>query len=180
MRHPVVLILAVTPLLLSGCDFIRAITGRPTSSYLKEMREAALQEDPAQRQRAKTTIQPHFEEPSDTVTDDLTQSAEAETKEMVMEPDSISVTPPSHEIARTEPVSKKYYIVVGSFRTQSIAEKTLDKYRKKGYEAVILSFSNSQAVGICPTDSQEEAQRKRRELIKEKACPPDSWIHQKK
>ena len=167
MKKPVLLTLAVMPLLFSGCDFIRTLTGRPTSSELQQMREAALKEE-----RKRQVV----EEPLDSLAEEL---AENSTEDLTTE-STQPLTPSTSPVPPTEPVSKKYYIVVGSYHIRSNAENTADRYRDKGYEAVILSFSNSQAVGICPSDNLEEAQRKRRELIKEKACPASSWIHQKK
>ncbi len=168
-----VLLFACAAVLLSGCDFLRSLAGRPTSEDLEAKRAVIeLAREEARRQAELDSLERVRRRMADSLAaleehllDSLTQ-----TRGTILNPTRLGGL-------YTTKLEAKYYIIVGAFRTRSYAERKLNKCSEAGYTATIISFRNGLlAVGVCPSDSINDTWNKLRELRGTDICPKDAWI----
>ena len=161
MKRSVILSLAIAALVLSGCDFLRALAGRPTSE------ELAVKQSNIERAKDVARYQARIDS-LERVRVRLADSLAALDAHLL---DSLSQT------KGTILNPTNYYIVVGAFRTRSYAERKLTECNKAGYTATIISFRNGLlAVAICPSNSLNESLKVLREVRGNGICPQDGWI----
>ena len=115
MKRSVVLSLAFAAVILSGCDFLRSLAGKPTSAELEEKRERILQlEEEARLQARLDSMEKVRQRMADSLAaleghllDSLSQ-----TKGTILNPSKLGGL-------FTTKLDAKYYIVVGAFRTRA-------------------------------------------------------------
>lgn len=166
----IILALALGVVLLSSCDFLRKVAGRPTSAEIAVVREKVAQEEAA---RAKAVA-------------DSIAAVEAARKR---EADSLAAL----ETLRTVPglafsISSlggiygarpegKYMIIVGAFANPAYASKKAASCGQEGYPACIVHFrSGLRSVGICRTDDPVMVTDTLEKLRGSGVCPPKAWI----
>ena len=171
MKKTLIFALAAV-LLVTGCDFVRTVAGRPTSAQLDEIRKERMAAEEARHQarldsmaRAEKAMAEALAAREAQLLDSLTQS-----KGTVLNPSKLGGL-------YTTKLESKYYIVVGAFRTRSYAERKLTQCNQAGYTATIISFRNGLlAVAICPSDNLEETLKTLKKLRGTEVCPQDGWI----
>ena len=171
MKKTLIFALAAV-LLVTGCDFVRTVAGRPTSAQLDEIRKERMAAEEARHQarldsmaRAEKAMAEALAAREAQLLDSLTQS-----KGTVLNPSKLGGL-------YTTKLESKYYIVVGAFRTRSYAERKLTQCNEAGYTATIISFRNGLlAVAICPSDNLEETLKTLKKLRGTEVCPQDGWI----
>lgn len=170
-RHFVYSALIMCSLLVCGCDMFRSLAGRPTSSEIEEMR-AILEAREAYetwRQDSLAKVKAHVE-------DSLAALAELDSLNM----EKNFFRDPSRLLGLSSysaPLEKKYYVVLGSFREVTNAEKYRNTIEDAGFEAVVIRFRNGfNSVGVCPTDSPRDLLDSMEKLKGEPFCPNDFWI----
>ena len=174
MKRSVILILASAVLVVSGCDFVRALAGRPTSDDLEVKRSHIERAENVARYQARIDslerVRAHLADSLAELDKHLLDSL-SQTKGTILNPTKLGGL-------YTTKLASRYYIVVGAFRTRSYAERKLTKCNEAGYtNATIISFRNGLlAVAVCPSDSLNETLRKLRELRGNGICPEDGWI----
>ena len=171
MKKTLIFALAAV-LLVTGCDFVRTVAGRPTSAQLDEIRKERMAAEEARHQarldsmaRAEKAMAETLAAREAQLLDSLTQA-----KGTVLNPSKLGGL-------YTTKLESKYYIVVGAFRTRSYAERKLTQCNEAGYTATIISFRNGLlAVAICPSDNLEETLKTLKKLRGTEVCPQDGWI----
>lgn len=171
MKKTLIFALAAV-LLVTGCDFVRTVAGRPTSAQLDEIRKERMAAEEARHQarldsmaRAEKAMAETLAAREAQLLDSLTQA-----KGTVLNPSKLGGL-------FTTKLESKYYIVVGAFRTRSYAERKLTQCNQAGYTATIISFRNGLlAVAICPSDNLEETLKTLKKLRGTEVCPQDGWI----
>ena len=171
MKKTLIFALAAV-LLVTGCDFVRTVAGRPTSAQLDEIRKERMAAEEARHQarldsmaRAEKAMAETLAAREAQLLDSLTQA-----KGTVLNPSKLGGL-------YTTKQESKYYIVVGAFRTRSYAERKLTQCNQAGYTATIISFRNGLlAVAICPSDNLEETLKTLKKLRGTEVCPQDGWI----
>lgn len=166
------LIIMAAAVLVTGCDFVRTLAGRPTSAQLEQMRlnriaaeEAAHQARLDSMAKAEKALAESLAAREAQLLDSLTQA-----RGTVLNPSTLGGL-------FTTRLESKYYIIVGAFRTRSYAERKLNQCNGAGYTATIISFRNGLlAVGICPSDNLEETLKTLKQLRGTDVCPQDGWI----
>ena len=168
MKRSVILSLAIAALVLSGCDFLRALAGRPTSEELAVKQSNIERAKDVARYQARIDS---LERVRVRLADSLAAlDAHLQTKGTILNPTKMGGL-------YTTKLESHYYIVVGAFRTRSYAERKLTECNKAGYTATIISFRNGLlAVAICPSDSLNESLKVLREVRGNGICPQDGWI----
>lgn len=171
MKRSLIIALALVTL-VSSCDFVRTLAGRPTSAQLEEMR---LQRMAAQEARHQATL-----DSMERVQRHMADSLEALEKYLL---DSLTqargtvLNPSRMGGLYTTRLETKYCIVVGAFRNRYYAERKLKECNQAGYTATIISFRNGLlAVSVCPSNSLAETLKTLKQLRGRGVCPPDSWI----
>ena len=173
MKRSVILSLAIAALVLSGCDFLRALAGRPTSEELavkqsnieraKDVARYQARIDSLERVRARLA--------------DSLAALDAHLLDSLSQTKGTILNPTKMGGLYTTKLESRYYIVVGAFRTRSYAERKLTECNKAGYTATIISFRNGLlAVAICPSNSLNESLKVLREVRGNGICPQDGWI----
>ena len=168
----ILIIVTAAAMLLSGCDFVRTLAGRPTSAQLETIRQEKIAAEEARHQakldsmeRVKKAMADSLAALETHLLDSLSQA-----KGTVLNPSKLGGL-------FTTKLEAKYYIVVGAFRNRSYAERKLKGCNAAGYTATIISFRNGLlAVGVCPSDSLNETLKTLKKLRGTEVCPQDGWI----
>jgi len=158
--------------LVSSCDFVRMLAGRPTSDQVEEIRRQRMAAEQARHQATLDSMERVKQHMADSVEaleqyllDSLTQA-----RGTVLNPSKLGGL-------FTTKLETKYCIVVGAFRNRYYAERKLKECNAAGYTATIISFRNGLlAVSVCPSDSLAETLKTLKQLRGKGVCPPDSWI----
>lgn len=138
---------------VTGCDFFRRLAGRPDSEWIEAKAEAIRQEEEALRIRQ----------------DSLERAQKAEADSLAAA-DSVRLA--NHRY--------RFCVILGSFSSKENAERYVEEIAAKGYKCELLTFKNSTAVGVCPTDDEEQAKKSLSELQRQDFCPNGAWILERK
>lgn len=138
---------------VTGCDFFRRLAGRPVSEWIEAKAEAIRQEEEALRIRQ----------------DSLERARKAEADSLAAA-DSVRLA--NHRY--------RFCVILGSFSSKENAERYVEEIAAKGYKGELLTFRNSTAVGVCPTDDEEQAKKSLSELQRQDFCPNGAWILERK
>lgn len=138
---------------VTGCDFFRRLAGRPDSEWIEAKAEAIRQEAEALRIRQ----------------DSLERARKAEADSLAAA-DSVRLA--NHRY--------RFCVILGSFSSKENAERYVEEIAAKGYKGELLTFRNSTAVGVCPTDDEEQAKKSLSELQRQDFCPNGAWILERK
>ena len=171
MKRSLIIALALVTL-VSSCDFVRTLAGRPTSAQLEQIRQQRMAAEEARHQATLDSmdrVQKHMADSLEALEkyllDSLTQA-----KGTVLNPSKMGGL-------YTTKLEAKYCIVVGAFRNRYYAERKLKECNNAGYTATIISFRNGlMAVSVCPSNSLAETLKTLKQLRGTGICPPDSWI----
>ncbi len=117
---------------VTGCDFFRRLAGRPDSEWIEAKAEAIRQEEEALRIRQ----------------DSLERARKAEADSLAAA-DSVRLA--NHRY--------RFCVILGSFSSKENAERYVEEIAAKGYKGELLTFRNSTAVGVCPTDDEAQAKK---------------------
>ena len=134
---------------VTGCDFFRRLAGRPDSEWIEAKAEAIRQEEEALRIRQ----------------DSLERARKAEADSLAAA-DSVRLA--NHRY--------RFCVILGSFSSKENAERYVEEIAAKGYKCELLTFRNSTAVGVCPTDDEAQAKKSLSELQRQDFCPNGAWI----
>lgn len=138
---------------VTGCDFFRRLAGRPDSEWIEAKAEAIRQEEEALRIRQ----------------DSLERARKAEADSLAAA-DSVRLA--NHRY--------RFCVILGSFSSKENAERYVEEIAAKGYKCELLTFRNSTAVGVCPTDDEAQAKKSLEELQRQDFCPNGAWILERK
>lgn len=138
---------------VTGCDFFRRLAGRPDSEWIEAKAEAIRQEEEALRIRQ----------------DSLERARKAEAESLAAA-DSVRLA--NHRY--------RFCVILGSFSSKENAERYVEEIAAKGYKCELLTFRNSTAVGVCPTDDEAQAKKSLSELQRQDFCPNGAWILERK
>ena len=167
------LILAVMLLsVVSSCDFVRTLAGRPTSARLEEMREERMRAEEARHQAVLDSM-----ERAEKALAEALAAREQELLDSLTQAHGTVLNPSRLGGLYTTKLESKYYIVVAAFRNRTFAERKLTQCNEAGYTATIISFRNGLlAVSVCPSDNLEETLKTLKKLRGTEVCPEDGWI----
>lgn len=138
---------------VTGCDFFRRLAGQPDSEWIEAKAEAIRQEEEALRIRQ----------------DSLEKARKAEADSLAAA-DSVRLA--NHRY--------RFCVILGSFSSKENAERYVEEIAAKGYKCELLTFRNSTAVGVCPTDDEAQAKKSLEELQRQDFCPKGAWILERK
>ena len=136
---------------VTGCDFIRASLGKPTSADLAVLR----QERDAREQAVRDSI----------------AAAEAERARLEAEA-------AAQAEAEAAAVVKRYYAVVGAFKEASGAQVYIDKLQENGFKVRTFDFkSGLKVVCLEGSDSLAVVRKDMAELKARNLFPGEPWIY---
>ena len=181
MKRSYILVLLAVMLLVSGCDFFRKVAGRPTSADIqaKKTEIACVEARKAEQAREQARL------------DSLEAVArkEREAREMA-ERDSLA----AHQTLKEKgcqiynldslkglssgELGHRYYLIVGSFKEGTNADKFVSKVAKDSLmQPVKVKFRTGMiAVGVCPRNKIDDMPSVIEEVRTKTFCPKDAWI----
>lgn len=172
MKKTLVIVLALSLLLVTGCDFVRTLAGRPTSAEVEQIRLDRIAAEEA-RHQARLDSMARLEK----ALADSIAAREAFLLDSLSQAKGTILNPTKLGGLFTTKLESKYYIVVGAFRGRYYAERKLKSCNDAGYTATIISFRNGLlAVAVCPSNDLNETLKTLRQLRGKGVCPADSWI----
>lgn len=148
-----IVVMTLVATAVTGCDFFRRLAGRPDSEWIEAKAEAIRQEEEALRIRQ----------------DSLERARKAEADSLAAA-DSVRLA--NHRY--------RFCVILGSFSSKENAERYVEEIAAKGYKCELLTFRNSTAVGVCPTDDEAQAKKSLSELQRQDFCPNGAWILERK
>lgn len=168
MKKSSLLLVLLMLTVFTGCDFLRAVAGRPVSKDIERKRLEIIKAEEDALQARLDSIRLEKEK---VVADSLAAMDSLASYGVTMTgPDRLG------GLAGTE-LSSRYYIIVGAFRESANARKLFDAASEKGYAPVLISCRSGMiAVGLCPSDNVTELEASYRALRKEAFCPKEAWI----
>jgi hypothetical protein len=169
MKKSYILLILAALLMLTGCDFMRRLAGRPTSEIVEQKRVELLR---AEEEALQARI------------DSLRNAEQKMIQDSLNALDSIRqlggsiLNPASLGGLFATKLESRYYVILGSFRTRSNAEGLFKVAKNAGYKPALISFGKGGliAVGVTPVNNLPDAYAALSEVRKEKFCPKDVWI----
>ena len=168
----IIIALALTALIVQGCDFVRTIAGRPTAAKVEAIRQEQIRLEEERHQARLDSMKKAQQQMADSLAaleafllDSLSQS-----KGSLKSPATLG------GLERSE-LDSQYYIVVGAFRDIANARRKQSACYDAGYPAQIVHFRNGlNAVAICPSNTLTELMDQFKVLQTKPVCPPDAWM----
>ena len=171
MKKTLILLFAAV-WLVTGCDFVRTLAGRPTTAQLEQIRKNRIAAEEAAHQ-AKLDSMAKAEK----AMAEALAAREAHLLDSLTQAKGTVLNPSKMWGLYTTKLESKYCIVVGAFRVRSYAERKLNQCNQAGYTATIISFRNGLlAVAICPSNNLDETLKTLKQLRGTEVCPKDGWI----
>ena len=171
MKKTLVIALALG-LLVSSCDFVRTLAGRPTAAQVEQIRLDRMAAEEARHQARLDSLARVEKALADTLA-----AREARLLDSLTQAKGTILNPAKLGGLFTTKLEARYHIVVGAFRGRYYAERKLKSCNEAGYTATIVSFRNGLlAVAICPSNDLTETVKNLRQLRGTGVCPKDSWI----
>ena len=151
---------------VSGCDFLRRLAGRPTSADIDAKREQIRLEQAAHQARLDSLKR--------------IEKAAADSLEMldrIKESGEMMLPVSTLRRADAMKLTHRYYIVVGAFSDASNAAWLADRIERSGFEVVKIPYGNGfTAVGAAGTDSLAGLWDNLGKVRAAEFCPKDVWI----
>jgi cell division protein FtsN len=171
MKRTIIIALAFSALLASGCDFVRTIAGRPTAAKVEEIRQEQIRKEEERHQARLDSMKQAQQQMADSLA-----ALEAYLLDSLSHSSKIK-SPANLGGLGTSELDSKYYVVVGAFRDIANARRKQSACYDAGYPAQIVSFRNGlNAVAVCPSSTLAEAMDKFNKLKTNPVCPKDAWL----
>ena len=161
--------------LFSGCDRIRSMMGKPTSSDLerlrveKEAQEKALRDSIARAEEALTVDSVAVSTPEKPIA--ANPAAKPATKAPAPAGSSSAIPGPTGNLLR-------YSVIVGSYVKEYNVRAMTRRMEKRGETVTVIPFkSGFTGVAVFTTDDFAEARAKRKQVLASGAVPSDTWIY---
>ena len=172
MKRTFIIVLALSLLCVSSCDFVRTLAGRPTAAQVEQLRLEQLAAEEARQQARLDSLARVEKQMADSLA-----ALEAHLLDSLSQANGTILNPAKMGGLFTTKLETRYCIVVGAFRGRYYADRKLKACDEAGYKASIISFRNGlMAVAVCPSDNLNETVKTLNQLRGKGVCPPDSWI----
>ena len=158
---------ALAATLLTGCDFLRKVAGRPTSADITALRDKIAEEEAARAKAVADSIAAVEKWRADSLA----------AEEAIRTVPGLAFSIKSLGGIYGKAPSSKYLIIVGAFSNPAYAAKTAAACASAGYPAEVVFFrSGLRTVGILPSDEAFFVTDTLEKLRGGAICPPKSWI----
>lgn len=169
MKKIYIILMALSVMTVTGCDFMRKLAGRPTSEDLELKRIEILKAEEAALQArldSLRNVEQQMIQDSLNALDSIRQLGGS-----ILNPASLG------GLFATK-LEARYYIILGSFRSRANAEALFKVAKDAGYRPALISFGKGGliAVGVSPVNRLADAYDSLSTVRKESFCPKDVWI----
>ena len=166
--------MAASVCVLGGCDFIRTLAGRPTSSEIAAKREQVAKETELVRQR-KDSIEAAASLERERIRKWVADSLALEDS-LRRSGDDVVKSSARMGVSHAS-LPNRYYVMIGAFSSSANAARQAARAEKAGYPATVIPLKNGiSAVGVCATNSLTEICAALKKVRQEPFCPDDAWI----
>lgn len=168
MRKALVIsVFAIAVTVVTGCDFLRSIVGRPTSDQIEAKRLLIEKAEGAKQALLDSLAKAQIGDALDSLSAlDSLEKLNGRILEGRQVPESVKST-----------LGSRYFIIIGSFSSRENALRLSAKAVEKGYNSVLISYQNGfTAVGLNPSDKLTEICESLAKIREEDFCPKDVWI----
>ena len=167
------LLLIMTLMMATGCDFFRKLAGRPTSVEVESRRLEVMRIEEARHQARLDSIRQEHK----MMLDSIARLDSLAVLDSIRQVGGSVLNPSSLGGLFSTKLEARYYVIVGSFRSRDNAEKLHRRVEAKGYTPALISFRNGLiAVGLCPCNTIKDAHSALKTVKKESFCPAGAWI----
>ena len=158
--------------MVTGCDFVRTIAGRPTAAKVEAIRQEQVR---LEEERHKARLD-SMKKAQQQLADSLA-ALEAFLLDSLSNSKGVLKSPANLGGLGASELECKYYVVVGAFRDIANARRKQSACYDAGYPAQIVYFRNGlNAVAVCPSNTLTELMDKFKVLKKNAVCPSDAWM----
>lgn len=171
MRTKLILLICLLAslLMLTGCDFLRTVAGRPTSADLQAKLESinrTASERAAAANKAVAAAQDTLKHNTDSADSagEIREQAPAAQEQTADTAQQVSSRPP-------------YYVIVGTFSVSENAENYSRELQEKGYNAKAFPSRGMVAVGVYPDDPSVPSDVFLSKVLADPSFPRDSWAY---
>lgn len=150
-RFKIIATILLCTLLLSGCDTVRKSFGKPVSEEIEAMREELHEREEAKQKHIADSI----------------AAAQAEALRL------------EEEKAEAEGrLTKQYYVVMGSFKLTSSADRLAERLQEAGYATRMAKFRSGYNVLLAGGENDKDSiESTLRQIKKLPYCPTGIWIY---
>ncbi len=146
-------VFSIAGMLLTGCDFVRSIVGKPTSKDIEKMKLEV-----AEQQRLKKQ-----------------QDSIAKAQALQLEQEKAAAAARKYLLDES---AGKFHVIMGSYRVPENARGMFAMLEKNGYTPRYVLFNNGfSAVSIAGYDNYQEALKAMYEAMELPYCPEDVWVY---
>ena len=176
MKKSYILILLSAMLMLSGCDFLRKVAGRPTSADIeaKKLEIVRVEKEKAEQAREQARL-----DSIKAVMEQLRLAEEKAAKDSLDAYAEIrSKNCKIYHITDLKGLDHRYYFVVGSFKESANATRFISKLSKNPdlKPVKVLLRNNMYAVAVCPRDKVTEVPAVVDKIKAKQFCPKEAWV----
>ena len=181
MRKSVILLLFAVMTFATGCDFFRALAGRPTDKDIQAKRVKIMKAEEAMLQARLDSIAKEEERVRLEAEKALQDSSDAcayiaDNGIVLLAASKLRGIAEDGLSDRTSGV--RYRIILGSFRDRDNAVSLQSRISETGdFRPHLVAFGTGMiAVAVCPSDRIDNAVSGYKELKASSICPSDAWI----
>ncbi|MCF0174708.1 MAG: hypothetical protein HUJ95_05135 [Bacteroidales bacterium] len=157
--------------LLSGCDFIRKVAGRPTSADLNKARENKIQL--IAKERAKADSIAAEQQRLQAIADSIVAVQKADSAYIA---DNNVIIRGASTLGLDQFLPYPYYISLGIFRNKRNSAAKVSQVRKAGYEVTIGRNGYCDFILICGRETLHDVLEAYKEVVQQSFCPADKLI----
>ena len=166
VRKHAYILLTIIVVAVTGCDSFRRLAGRPTSADIA-VKRARIEAEEAAHQARLDSLRKVQKAVADSI----------ELQDLVRSSGTMVTKGSAVRGLSLSGLSKRYYIVVGTFGSRDNAKYLAARAENAGYAATLIPFNNGfTAVGLEGTDKLAVCWDALGKIGQEPFCPKDAWI----
>ena len=189
MKTKHILFFLSTLMFVSGCDFFRKVAGRETSSDIQEKKILIeqyeekklawdLEQERIQSEQARLDSIAEMERQI-ILAEEVARQDSLVALDVLNQQNCMMYDLQSLRGLASGELSHRYYIMLGSFKTEANADKLISQVEKNStsLQPVKICFRNTMiGVGVCPRNKVVEIVDVLDDVKSHSFCPKDAWI----
>lgn len=178
MKKSSLLLIMLMLVTLTGCDFLRAVAGRPLSRDIEKKRIEIIKAEEAALQAHLDSIAREQEAAARKAVQDSIDAFSYILENKVVFNNASKLGGISEDGLYDTSSGTRYRVVLGSFKNRNNAVKLKTAVADAGdfWPHLVVLRTGMVAVAACPSDKIQNVVRGLKELKTTDVCPADAWI----
>jgi len=152
----IILTLTTAIMIVTSCDWVRTQLGMATSDEIETLK--------SEQQRMKAGMR----------TADSIEQTKLDSTQLAIDSLELKNAAQAKKLEST----KRYHVILGSFKEHSNSARMIENLTKKGYTPHVFSFKNGfEAVSVCAFDKISPAFNQMYKLLDNGFAPDDIWVY---